>query len=115
MRNKTELSPIQARILRYLETHRRNVTRAELQKDVFGTTRSRNNDRMIQRVIHDLRMLGFVIVSQSGKPGYKLTNNKAEISTYVNEQIARGKEAIKTARRGAKAYGLRGQMSLAGV
>lgn len=114
--NTTKLTPLQKDALGFLKANAgRNVTRTELKKKLFNTTRSKNYDRVVQRVIHELRMMGFAIVSNSRKAGYKLANTKQEVDEYVAEQLKRAKEARAVALKVQKAYGLRKQMRFAGV
>ena len=114
--NTPNLTPLQKTALGFLKANAgRNVTRTELQKKLFKTTRSKNHDRVVQKLIRELRMLGFTIVSNSKKAGYKLATKKNEVDEYVAEQLKRAKEVRAVALKVQKAYGLRGQMRLAGV
>ncbi len=112
---KVKLSPIQAHVLAILKGSSVPVLRSAMQKSVFGTTRNKNHDRVMQRTIQELRNFGFAIVSNSSQPGYKLANSKEEVSAYVAERLKMAKQMCATARKVERAYGLRKQMRLAGV
>jgi len=109
---KIKLTSMQAQVLEALKNSKTLVRRADLQRVVFGTSRNRNHDRAIQRLIRELRLLGFVIVSHSNTPGYRLTTTDAEVSHYVAEQFKRAREIRQTAMRVKRAHGLRRQMAL---
>lgn len=73
----TTLSPLQSFVLAALKEGRRPVRREELQRRIYQTSGNRNNDRAIQGAIRALRMIGFVIVSNSEQSGYKLATTPA--------------------------------------
>lgn len=109
------LSPTQKKVLAILKAGKGNVRRPEIQSEIFGTTLDRNNDRAVQRIIKSLRDMGFVVVSNSNQPGYRLARTQAEVDHYVAERIRAGSEMIATARKVKKTWGLRNQMRLHGV
>jgi len=115
MKQESKLSPTQAHVLAVLKSSKGNITRAEMQREMFGTYENKNKDRLIRKALQSLRNIGFVIVSNSKESGYRLANTQAEVDHYVNERIKAAREMIATARKVKKAYQLRGQMRLAGV
>lgn len=113
--NKQNLTPMQEKVLKILSKARKPMPRVKLQFAIYGTTDNRNNDRAIQSVIHSLRRLGYVIVSNSNHSGYKLATTQAEVDQYVAEREKAAKQMIKTAMQVRKAFQQRGQMHLSGV
>jgi hypothetical protein len=105
---------MQNTVLSVLKKSKRLVTRGELQYVVFGTSTrlNHNYDRAIQRIIRELRLLGFVIVSNSRSAGYRLASTDAEVNHYLAEQLKRAREIRNTALRVKRAHNQRRQMAL---
>lgn len=109
------LTPLQSFVLAALKEGKRPVRRDELQHRIYQTRNNRNNDRAIQHAIRALRMIGFVIVSNSEQSGYKLATTDAEVNRYVAERMKAAREMMRTARKVQKAFKVRNQMVLAGT
>ena len=88
------LDEIQCAIHRRLLDAPQGLTRAELIREVFGEEPGRNLgnntlDRKIRKGIERLRDLGVPIVSTSGKAGYKIQTDPAEIAAMIDEMESR--------------------------
>lgn len=72
-----------------------NVKREDLVYFCFGVRvepsrlSSSREDRQIRETIESLQMGGYRIVSQSGKPGYRLAVNDEDIESYIAELESR--------------------------
>ena len=109
------LTPLQSFVLAALKESKKPVRRDELQRRIYQTHNNRNNDRSIQTAIRALRMIGFVIVSNSEQSGYKLATTDAEVNRYVSERMKAAREMMRTARKVQKAFKARNQMVLMGT
>ncbi|HPO85125.1 MAG TPA: HTH domain-containing protein [Candidatus Hydrogenedentes bacterium] len=88
------LDEIQCAIHRLLLKTPQGLTRAELIQEVFGEEPGRNlgnntHDRKIRKGIERLRDLGVPIVSTSGRAGYKIQTDPAEIAAMIDEMESR--------------------------
>ncbi|MDD2922169.1 MAG: hypothetical protein PHQ36_07770 [Anaerolineales bacterium] len=72
-----------------------NVTRQDMIQNVFGVfvekSKLSNNreDRQIREAIENLQRAGYPIISSSGKPGYRLAINNADMEAYIAELESR--------------------------
>ena len=71
------------------------VTRKELVYNLFGKYVENSKlancleDRQIRTAIEHLQRDGYPVISSSGKPGYKLAGNDAEMESYIAELESR--------------------------
>lgn len=82
------------------------VTRARL-RQVTGL-----GDRAVREAIERLRNAGVAVVSTSRGAGYRLATSQEEVRAFVGDMRARAVRALRTARKVARAYGLRDQLTL---
>jgi hypothetical protein len=90
-----------------------NVTRQDMILNVFGIfvekSKLSNNreDRQIREAIETLQREGYPVISSSGKPGYRLAVDEADIEDYIVELESRRKqleEKIRCLRNPRKKY-----------
>jgi hypothetical protein len=89
-----------ARIMQVLEYALKNspginVTKQDMIKNVYGKFIEKarlsgtTEERQLRDTIADLQVSGYPIIASSGKAGYRLAQNKAEIEEYVSELESR--------------------------
>lgn len=99
-------------VFRALHDNPEGVTRDDLVKTIYVDTRPRaesTKHRAARKAIARLRIAGVVVLSHSGKSGYRLaTENEIEqVRSFVAEQFRAAKARMKAAASVRKAYGLK--------
>lgn len=106
--------PLALAVFRALHNHPDGISRNDLVKTIYidadgGPKTQSARDRAVRRAIAGLRNFGVVVLSTSGKSGYRLAsiNDVDQVREFVREQFAAAKARMKAAASVRRAYGLK--------